>query len=843
MPLASGEAARRPTPDAGRPPKSHCDLCLSPIAEGRAKCLVRGESYEFCCPGCAQVFEILGPEEAKRQGPSFKQGAGLEGELPPGPYLEVWLKVSGIACGSCAPLVEGLLQGRDGVVKAVVEPVSETAQVLYAPSRVSKDGLRDHLSRYGYGAKEVDQLDEDPPSIHDALRLVLAFVLGANAMMNAMVMYAAFARDNGTNWFADLIFAQAIYNSDPMPGAVRNAFTLVTGLSALPVLFYCGWPILVNGWRRLRLGAPNVDTLVGFGAVMAFVVSLYTALVLHAHHVYFDTASMLVALLVIGRALEGGAKRKASRAITGLLRLGAKGAEKLVDGAWREVDLATVQPGDRLRVRLGERIPVDGRVVEGSGWVDASTLTGEPRPVEASPGSSVLAGSLLTRGTLELIAEKVGGDTLLAQVVARVRQTLAAKAPLQQLADKIAAGFLPIVLAAALLASLLAFAHHLPSAQALMAGVAVLVVACPCALGIATPMVLLAAVSECAKRGILLRGGEVLERTTGLKAIVFDKTGTLTTGQLERRGVRCDGTTEAEALALAAALEEISTHPLAEVLYREGAAQARIEGRTLPEVADRVVHPGLGVEGKLDGQIVRIGRPSWLKELGVSAPAPWWSGDGLEGSLVMLSVGNRAVALWGLGDAVRAEAAIAIRALRRQGIQPWLVSGDRLEACLAVAAEVGIDPSCVVAAAMPGQKADKLAELQRELGPTAMVGDGVNDAVALSQSDLGIALGSGASVALESAAVVLVHRDLRRIPLFFKISRLSVKRIRQNLGWAFGYNAVLVPLAVAGFVHPILAAAAMMASSLSVILNSGRKLGLEAKHRDLEHESHEQLAA
>ncbi len=831
-------AGLQPPAPGLQPDKSHCDLCLSPIAEGRARSVVRGESYDFCCPGCAQVFEILGPEEAKRQGPSFKQGPNLEGELPPGPYLEVWLKVSGIACGSCAPLVEGLLQGRDGVVKAVVEPVSETAQVLYAPSRVSKDGLRDHLSRYGYGAKEVDHLDDEPPSIHDALRLVLAFVLGANAMMNAMVMYAAFARDNaagGTSWFADLIFAPAIYDSNPMPGTVRNAFTLVTGLSALPVLFYCGWPILVNGWRRLKLGAPNVDTLVGFGAVMAFVVSLYTALVLHAHHVYFDTASMLVALLVIGRALEGGAKRKASRAITGLLRLGAKGAEKLVDGAWREVDLAAVQPGDRLRVKLGERIPVDGRVMEGSGWVDASTLTGEARPVEVALGSSVLAGCLLTRGTLELEADKVGGDTLLAQVVARVRQTLLSKAPSQQLADKIAAAFLPIVLAAALLASLLAFAHHLPAAQ--------LVVACPCALGIATPMVLLAAVSECAKRGILLRGGEVLERAPSLKAIVFDKTGTLTTGQLERCGARFDGVSESEAGALAAALEEISTHPLAEVLYREGAARARSEGRALPEVADRRVHPGLGVEGVWEGQVVRIGRPSWLKDLGVSAPSDWWAGDGLEGSLVMLSVGNRAVALWGLGDAVRAEASIAIRALKRQGIQPWIVSGDRMEACLAVAAAVGIEPACVVAGAMPTQKADKLAELQRELGPTAMVGDGVNDAVALSQSDLGIALGSGASVALESAAVVLVHRDLRRIPLFFKISRLSVTRIRQNLGWAFGYNAVLVPLAVAGFVHPILAAAAMMASSLSVILNSGRKLGLGGKARDLEQEGHEQLAA
>lgn len=835
-------AGLQPPASGLQPEKAHCDLCLSPIAEGRTRRVVQGAPYAFCCPGCAQVFEILGPEEAKRQGPAFKQGAGSGegGQLPPGPYLEVWLKVDGLACGACAPLVEGLLQNRDGVVKAVVEPVSETAQVLYAPSRVSKDGLRDHLARYGYGAKEVDQLDDDPPSVHQAVRLVLAFVLGANAMMNAMVMYAAFARDNGSSWFADLVFEQRVYDPNPMPGAVRNAFTLVTGLSALPVLFYCGWPILANGWRRVRLGAPNVDTLVGFGAVMAFLVSLYTALVLHAHHVYFDTASMLVALLVIGRSLEGGAKRKAGRAISGLLRLGAKGAEKLVEGAWRTVDLALVHPGDRLRVKLGDRIPVDGRVLSGTGWVDASTLTGEPRPVEAGPGSVVLAGSLLTQGTLELEAEKVGGDTLMAQVVARVRQTLAAKAPLQQLADRIAAAFIPIVISAAVLGGLLAYARHATAAQALMSAIAVLVVACPCALGIATPMVLLAAVSECAKRGILLRGGEVLERGPGLKAIVFDKTGTLTTGHLELRGARFQGMGEDEALRLAAALEEVSTHPLAERLYREGAVRAA--GRALPVVSDREVLPGLGVQGFLDGTPVRIGRPSWLREAGVAAPASWWTGDGLEGSLVMLAAGDEAVALWGLGDAVRPEAALAIRALRRQGVQPWLVSGDRREACLAVAEAVGIEPACVVASALPGGKADKLAELQRGFGPTAMVGDGVNDAVALSQSDLGIALGSGASVALESAAVVLVHRDLRRIPLFLKISRLSVTRIRQNLGWAFGYNALLIPLAVAGFVHPILAAAAMMASSLSVILNSGRKLGLEAKRRDLEHEGHEPLA-
>jgi Cu+-exporting ATPase len=569
---------------------------------------------------------------------------------------------------------------------------------------------------------------------------------------------------------------------------------------------------------------------------MAFFVSLYTAIVLHAHHVYFDTASMLVSLLVIGRALEGGSKRKAQRAIHGLLQLSAKGAEKLVDGQWREVPLDQVLAGDRLRVKLGERVSVDGRVAAGEGWLDTSTLTGEPKPVEAVVGDRVLAGTLLTSGTLELIAEKVGADTLLSQVLQRVRQTLASKPPIQHLADRIAALFMPLVIALAAFAGLLAFARHATPTESLMAGVAVLVVACPCALGLATPMVLIQAVGECAKRGLLLKGGEVLEQGPKLKAIVFDKTGTLTTGRLEIRGSRFDGMAEGEALALAAALEEISTHPLAERLFREGSTRAHAAGIALPRAEDRQVHPGLGVSGTFEGRPLLTGRPSWLKEQGVEAPEAWWTGDGLEGSLVMLARGGRAVALWGLGDAVRPEAALAIRALKAQGVQPWLISGDRPEACAAVAAAVGIDAACVVGGALPVQKAEKLAELQRSLGPTAMVGDGVNDAVALSQADLGIAMGSGASVALESAGLVLVHRDLRRIPLFLKLSRLAVKRLRQNLFWAFGYNLVLIPLALAGHVHPILAAGAMMASSLSVILNSGRKLRLDPPRRDLEND-------
>ena len=816
--------------------KPHCDLCLSPIAEGRAKRVLHGAEYEFCCPGCATVFGILGVEEAMRQGPRFK-GAAYESDSLPGPYLELWLKVEGIACGACTPLVEGILQSRRGVVKAVVEPISEVAQVLYSPGVTGKDEIIAHITKLGFPSRELaGPLDEgdEAHGIHHSLRLVLAIVLGANAMMNAMVMYATFAHDRGIEWISDLVFQSRIYDKNPMPMIVRDTFTWTTGLAALPVLLYCGWPIITNGWHRIRLGAPNTDSLVGFGAVMAFLVSLYAALVLHTHHVYFDTASMLVSLLVIGRAIEGGSKRKARAAVHGLLQLSSQGAERWNGSAFQEVPMEQVMSGDRLRVKMGERIPVDGRVLNGSGWVDTSSLTGEPMPVEVSPGSTVLAGTLLNAGTLELEALAVGSDTRLAQVVQRVRQTLAAKPPIQLLADRIATVFMPVVIALALLAGFLAYAHHAPLVQALMAGIAVLVVACPCALGIATPMVLVGAVTECAKRGLLLRSGEVLEQGPTLKAFVFDKTGTLTTGRLDFTGAYLDGMAEDEALMLAAALEEISTHPIAERIFREGATRAQVLGRRLPDVWMREVHPGLGVSGRFKDQRMLIGRPVWLKEQGIQAPESWWAGSGLRGSLVMFAVGERAIALWGLGDTVRAEAAASIRSLHRMGVKCWLLSGDRLEACLEVAAQVGIASEHVIGGALPSEKAERLAGIQASVGPVAMVGDGINDAVALSQADLGIAMGSGASVALESAGLVLVHRDLRRLPVFLKLSRLSLHRIRQNLGWALGYNAVLVPLALAGYVHPILAATAMMASSISVVLNSGRSLKVDTPRRDLE---------
>jgi len=813
--------------------KPHCDLCLAPIAQARTVRHLDGEALEFCCPGCATVFGILGADAARAQGPRFREGPGPE--LPPGPYLELWLKLDGLACGACGPLVEGILQSRPGVVKAMVEPVSEVAQVLYAPAWVGKDDIQAHCARHGFPARELRPQDLDgerPASVHEALRLVLAIVLGANAMMNAMVMYAAFAADHGVRWLAELVFIERVYEPDPLPLSVRNGFTLVTGLTALPVLLYCGWPIMAAGWRRIRLGSPNTDSLVGFGAVLAFVVSLYSALVLKTHHVYFDTASMLVALLVVGRAIEGGARRKARRAVAGLLQLAAPGAELWRDGQWREVPLDQVAPGDRVRVKQGGRVPVDGEVVAGEGWVDSSSLTGEPLPRAAAAGSAAMAGTVLTAGTLEIEARAVGEATRLAQIVQRVRSTLAAKAPIQLAADRIAAVFMPLVIALAVLAGCLALLRDAQPAQALMAGVAVLVVACPCALGLATPMVLVAAVAECARRGILLKGGEVLAQGPRIRALVLDKTGTLTTGTLDFTGQRADGMEPGPALALAAALEEIATHPLAERIFREGAGRSGRAG--LPEVTGREVHPGLGVSGAWEGRTVLVGRPSWLRAQGVAAPEAWWDGDGLEGSLVMLAVAGRAVALWGLGDRIRPEAAQAVRAVQAMGIPCWLVSGDRLETCLAVAAQAGIPAGRVVAGALPADKGEHLARLQASLGPVAMAGDGVNDALALSRADLGIAMGNGSGVALESAGVVLVHRDLRRIPVFLALSRLARRRIRQNLAWALAYNAILIPMALAGHVHPILAATAMMASSTSVVLNGGRRLSLEARPRDLE---------
>lgn len=814
-------------------PQTHCDLCVSTLAEGTTKRTYQGRHYLFCCPACAQVFSILGPEESLRQGSSLK-GGSLNSVLPAGPYNETWIKIDGLVCSACTPLIEGLLQQDPGVVRAVVEPITEVAHIIFSPQLTRQDLLIQRLNRFGFLSQEVSPDSQERKSIHEAVRLVLAIVLGANAMMNAMVIYAAYAFDTGQNWLSNVVFMEKVYEPNPIPEGVRSAFTLVSGLTALPLLVYCGWPILLNGYRRLKLGQPNTDTLVGFGALVAFIVSIYSALVLKTHHVYFDTASMLVSLLIIGRSIEKNSKQKAQRFIQGLLMAESKMTQRWHQGQWISIKASEVQSGDRLRVVMGEHVPVDGVIREGEGWIDTSTLTGEALPRAIKQDQEVFAGYLCQEGYLEMQATIVGQSTVLATILDRVKRTLSSKTDIQLLVDRIAAWFFPLVVSLSLVTFFLAWAQGFQLTTSLMAGISVLVVACPCALGLATPLVLVNAVGESAKRGLLLRNSEVLEAAAHITHVIFDKTGTLTTGQLHISYSHFKNMDERKAYQLAASLEQLSTHPLAQVFLRSFRNTDR-EGLLLP-VESWKQESGQGLEGVVEGQQIHIGRPSWLKSMGMQIdhllPAhPSY------GSQVILALNGYPCAYWEFTDRIREDAKEMIQSLKRRGIQVWLLSGDRSEACLWLSKSIGISPKFVMAELLPHQKQEKIIELQKK-GSVAMVGDGINDAIAISQANVGIAMSNGSGVALESAGVILVNRQLKQIPTFLVIARQSLRRVRQNLVWAMAYNMALIPLAVTGRVHPIFAAAAMMFSSVSVIFNSGRGFTLEDSLINLEEEIH-----
>ncbi len=809
--------------------QTHCDLCLSTLAEGTTERAHLGKHYVFCCPACAQVFNILGPDEARRQGPSLK-GGSPKTELPSGPYNETWIKIDGMVCSACTPLVEGILQQDLGVVRAVVEPITEVAHIIFSPKLTQQDLLIARLDRFGFFAEQVSSDSQPKNSVHEAVRLVLAVVLGANAMMNSMVIYAAFAFDAGQNWLSNLVFMEKIYDPNPIPEGVRGTFTLVSGLTALPLLVYCGWPIFLNGYHRLKLGKPNTDTLVGFGALVAFIVSVYSALILKTHHVYFDTASMLVSLLIIGRAIEKNSKQKAQRFIQGLLMAETKMTQRWNGNQWAPILTTKIQKGDQLRIIMGERVPVDGTILDGQGWIDTSTLTGEVLPRAIEKNKDIYAGYLCQEGYIVMQASLVGHETVLATILDRVKRALSDKTDIQLLADRMAAWFFPLIVSLSLVTFFLAWAQGQQLINSLMAGVSVLVVACPCALGLATPLVLVNSVGESAKRGLLLRSSEVLESAAHISHVIFDKTGTLTTGQLHISYSKFEKIDDLRAYQLAASLEQLSTHPLAQTFLRS--YRERDQGGIIHPIESWKSYAGQGLEGVIDGQLIHIGSPVWLKSMGMQIDSSLSPRDSY-GSQVMLALDGKPCAYWEFTDRIREDAKEMIQSLKEQGVRIWLLSGDRHEACRWLAKIVGIPSQNVLAELLPHQKQEKIIEIQKE-GFVAMVGDGINDAIAISQANVGIAMSNGSGVALESAGIILVNRQLKQIPLFLLIAKQSLRRVRQNLTWAMIYNIALIPLAVTGRVHPIFAAAAMMFSSISVVLNSGRAFSLHSHRSNLE---------
>jgi len=734
------------------------------------------------------------------------------------------LPITGMTCASCATRVEKKLNKLDGV-SASVNYATERASVTYEEG-VAPEAVVSAVEAAGYGAAlpaapgqtSADAPAEDPArALRD--RLVVSAALSLPLLVISMVPALQFE-----NW-------------------QWLAWNLAT-----PVVLWAGWPFHRAAWQTARHATASMDTLVSIGTLSAYTASVVALFFGGAgepgmtmgfdlvpdraagfDEVYFEVAAVVTTFLLAGRFFEARAKRRAGAALEALLALGVKDVAVLdPDGTERQVPVETLRVDDRFVVRPGEKVATDGVVEEGSSAVDQALLTGESVPVEKAPGDAVAGATVNVGGRLVVRATQVGGDTALAQIARLVTQAQTGKAEVQRLADRISAIFVPIVLvlAAATLGAWIAAGES--TAFAFTAAVAVLIIACPCALGLATPTALLVGTGRGAQLGLLIKGPEVLESTRRVDTVVLDKTGTVTTGRMALVDVVvADGEERAEVLRLAGALEDASEHPVA----RAVASAARDAG-ALPAVEGFANRAGLGVEGVVDGHAVVVGRPALLEaEWSMALPAPLaeaLTAAEAEGrTAVAVGWDGAARALLVVADTPKESSPEAIRALKSLGLRTVLLTGDNAATAGAVAAQVGIDE--VLAEVLPAEKAAEVRRLQAEGRVVAVVGDGVNDAPALAQADLGLAIGTGTDVAIEASDLTLVSGDLRSAADAIRLARRTLATIRTNLFWAFAYNVALIPAAAAGYLNPLLAGAAMAASSLLVVSNSLRLRGFRTQ--------------
>ena len=708
------------------------------------------------------------------------------------PRERVELALEGMTCASCAARIEKRLNKLGGV-SASVNFASEHAAVAYDPGQVSVEDLIASVEAAGYHAsRPEDAIGEEDPAAPYRLRLLVAAVLSVPLALMAMVPAFQFA---GWKW--------------------------VSLALATPVVFWSGWPFHRAAAVNARHLVATMDTLISVGTLAAWGWSTVVLLAGVSEDTYFETAGVITALILLGRYFEARAKRRSGESIRKLLELGAKEAHVLRDGEEVLVPVEQLRVGERFVVRPGEKIATDGVIESGTSAIDASMLTGESVPVEVTAGDQVAGATINTSARLIVRATKVGADTALAQVARLVAQAQSGKADVQRLADRVSGVFVPIVIGL----SLLTFAGWLlfggTAAAAFTAAVAVVIIACPCALGLATPTALMVGTGRGAQLGILIKGPEILEHTRQVTTIVVDKTGTVTEGRMEVAAiVPADGVAEGELLRLAAGAEGASEHPIARAIADHG----RERFGALPAVEHFSNRAGLGVHARVDGHDMLIGRPAFLADWGIELPLELSAAalrlEDTGATVVAVASDGDAAGLVAVADRIKSTSAEAMSDLKRLGLQPVLLTGDNERAARTVAGKVGIER--VLAGVLPDGKAQEIARLQQGGEFVAMVGDGVNDAPALAQADLGLAIGTGTDVAIEASDLTLVSGDLRAAADAIRLARRTLQTIKGNLFWAFAYNVAAIPLAIAGLLNPIIAAAAMSFSSVFVVTNSLR---------------------